>query len=229
MCTPFLGNAEEKSKLSLFSEICERQSAVLVPNMHRMCANLISKWQLGTDESSKLGESVKLVCHHEATVFMHELADSWNGSAVTAEYRPCSSLSRTAMSPFLDQSLTELSLMTLSLYSRHKLYTWHKWRWILAVQCPSACRKWMTPRSSQLAWIRLRFTWSLLVHNWTNWRWVGIKWGNTLLVEKKLCCVAKTTNLNKLYSYHVRLTRIFRNPHSRAGSGLLCVNIMSQK
>ena len=72
----------------------------------------------------------------------------WTSSSVTIECRSWPPLSSTSVRPslnFLHHSLTQLSLITLLLYTQHNQ------RWILAVLCPYVWRKWITARTLQLA------------------------------------------------------------------------------
>jgi hypothetical protein len=110
---PLPGSAEGTSKLSPFFELCERQSVVLVPTMHRTCGNPISVtiWnRLVLEIWGNSSERSEIVKRFSRTTW----STLWTSSSVTIECRPCPPLSCTSVRPslnFLHQSLTELSLI----------------------------------------------------------------------------------------------------------------------
>jgi len=125
------------------------QSIVLVPTVHRTYGNPICLRQFDTEWFSKFLEILQKVLIWWNDVFPRKhWSKFWTSSSVTVECRPWPLSSCTLVRPslnFLHHSLTQLSLITLSPYTRHNR------RWISASLRPSTWRKRITTRTLQLA------------------------------------------------------------------------------
>jgi hypothetical protein len=89
-----------------------------------------------------------LILKMHGTNIKKNWSTSWTSSSVTAECRSRPPSSSTSVRPFLNflhHSTTQLSLITLTPYTRHNR------RWISAALCLSAWRKRITARTLQLA------------------------------------------------------------------------------